>query len=190
MSSFIAMIVCVWFLYSTKSGERVVDRKRREILLRDVKNPASLKRALVVYSDYECPPCRAVVPKLIEADRSRKNSILSLRNYPLTQIHKNAFEMAVLYEVCKINRLDIEAKTIIYSGLINPDYAQIKMKLSKLASRFLERDRLKAIKRVEQDIYDGDVLLIESTPSIFYLQDNKFARISNEEAIQRLKSND
>ncbi len=128
------------------------------------------------FADYQCPTCGTIHPKLKELTGTYGNKIKFIyRSFPLTQIHKNAYDAAVAAEAAGIqgkfwamqdqlfeNRTEWEnsndARKIFegYAQKLGMDVAKFQNDMLGLATK----------SRVDEDMKRGRSLGINGTPTI------------------------
>jgi protein-disulfide isomerase len=143
------------------------------------------------FADFQCPTCATVHAKMKEINSLYAGRIKFIyRNYPLTQIHKNAYEAAIaseaagaqgkfwamqdqLYTNQKEWANSAEGRKLFegYAGKIGLDMAKFQTDLTALSTKT----------RVENDIARGHALKLTGTPSIFIN--------GNELAVQQMEVN-
>ena len=129
------------------------------------------------FADYQCPTCGTIHPKLKELTGTYGNKIKFIyRSFPLTQIHKNAYDSAVAAEAAGLqgkfwamqdqlftNRTEWENSNDarkIFDG-----YAQkLGMDVAKFQNDMLG---LPAKSRVDEDMKRGRSIGINGTPTIY-----------------------
>jgi protein-disulfide isomerase len=129
------------------------------------------------FADFQCPTCATVHTKIKEINSLYAGRIKFIyRNYPLTQIHKNAYEAAIaseaagqqgkfwamqdqLYSNQKNWSNSAEARKLFeeYAGKIGLDMAKFQTDMAALPTR----------KRVDHDVARGHALKLTGTPSVF-----------------------
>lgn len=129
------------------------------------------------FFDYQCPTCAAVHPMLneINAAYGSRVKIIS-RNFPLTQIHQNAYDAAVAAEAAGLQGKYWDMQNLIfqnqqrwatapnaralfesYAGILSLDVEKFKEDISGMAAK----------QRVDADIQRGRSMGLNSTPTIF-----------------------
>jgi protein-disulfide isomerase len=128
------------------------------------------------FFDFQCPTCATVHPLLYEMNATYGSRIkLVVRNFPLSQIHPNAYDAAVASEAAGLQGKFWEMQNIIfqnqqrwstaqnartlfesYAGTLGLDIEKFKEDLSGLAAKG----------RVEADMQRGRSLGVNSTPTI------------------------
>jgi len=126
------------------------------------------KRKLVVFADYECPPCRHEWP-IIEAAFARQKGDMAVyyRQFPLTTLHPHALESARIAETAKVNGHYLT----IHQELLNLPLSGKRLKLvSKLAGKAPSIDQERVVtQQIERDIDLGLALGVAGTPSMYFV---------------------
>ncbi len=127
---------------------------------------------IVMFTDFQCPACSAVHPVLQEVLKSYADKIrFIVRDFPLTQIHKNAFQAALA-----ANAADAQGKFFEYVEILYQNQAKLDDEsLIQYASRLgLDLKRFEADLKskkfapdVERDLTDGKTYGITGTPTIY-----------------------
>jgi len=127
---------------------------------------------IVMFTDFQCPACAATHPVLQEVLKSYADKIrFVVRDYPLTQIHKNAFQAALA-----ANAADAQGKFFEYVEILYQNQAKLDDEsLIQYASRLgLDLKRFEADLKskkfapdVERDLADGKTYGITGTPTIY-----------------------
>ena len=123
---------------------------------------------LFLFSDFSCPYCAKLFPKLIEyAARSNGRISLILRHFPLKMHGKRAVEQAMFMEcIAKVgnNRMFWLAASIMYEGSQEREITEV-LKLNENEIKKCRTDQNTAIP-VIKDVRDGESLEINSTPTV------------------------
>lgn len=143
------------------------------------------------FADYQCPTCGTIHPKLKELTGAYGNKIKFIyRSFPLTQIHKNAYDSAVAAEAAGLqgkfwamqdqlfeNRTEWENSNDarkIFEG-----YAQkLGMDVAKFQNDMLG---LPAKSRVDEDMKRGRSIGINGTPTIYIVGKNNITKLTPEQ---------
>ncbi len=150
---------------------------------------------LVEFGDYQCPACGAAHPivKQILKDYEGKVTFY-FRNYPLTNIHRNAQASALAAEAAADQGKFWEMHDLLYDKQkewenLTTDNARKKF-VEYATGLGMDGARLeKAITEAQfediiaQDLADGTALAVNSTPT-FYVNGTKFAGGSNYPALR------
>ena len=129
------------------------------------------------FADYQCPTCGTIHPKLKELTGTYGNKIKFIfRSFPLTQIHKNAYDAAVAAEAAGIQGKFWAMQDLLFENRqewensnearkIFEGYAQ---KLGMDVAKF-QNDMLgyQTKSRVDEDMKRGRSLGINGTPTIY-----------------------
>jgi protein-disulfide isomerase len=127
---------------------------------------------VVMFTDFQCPACAAIHPILQKVLKSYADKIrFVVRDYPLTQIHKNAFQAALAANAADSQGKFFEYVEILYQNqakLDDESLIQYALRLGLDLKRF-EAD-LKSKKfaaDIERDLADGKTYGITGTPTIY-----------------------
>ncbi len=128
------------------------------------------------FFDFQCPTCATVHPLLYEVNSTYGSRIkLIVRNFPLSQLHPNAYDAAVAAEAAGLQGKFWEMQNLIfqnqqrwsaapnarilfesYAGTLGLDTEKFKEDMSGLAAK----------QRVDADMQRGRSLRVDSTPTI------------------------
>ena len=128
------------------------------------------------FADYQCPTCATMHPVMNEINANYGSRIKFIyRNYPLIQIHKNAYEAATAAEAAGLQGKFWEMQNLIFQNQRNwSNVAEVKPVFEGYAQTIgLDVERFKADvlgvvskQRVDADLQRGRALSISSTPTI------------------------
>lgn len=129
------------------------------------------------FADFQCPTCAKIhdVMKNVQAAYGSRIKFV-FRNYPLTQIHKNAFDAAVAAEAAGRQGKFWDMQNIIFqnqaawsnSSDVRPVFNEYATKLGLDVERFKsDMAGMETKERVQRDMERGRALNISSTPTIF-----------------------
>ena len=127
---------------------------------------------LVEYGDYQCPHCGRAYP-IIKNIQEKLGSKLKFvfRNFPLTEIHPDAFNAALATEAAALQKKFWEMHDIIFENQISLETESI-LKYEKRAglnmaqfTKDIQKDELVA--KVENDLESGIRSGVNGTPSFF-----------------------
>jgi len=181
------VLVCVAILaggayfYQNNSGALpTVLESNQEALVREdsIKIKAENEKLVVVeFADFQCPACAAVAPYVKQlADEYKDEVTFVFRDFPLTNIHRNAVKSAQMARIANEQGKYMEMSEKLYSNqsewgsASNPSdfflrYAQeIGMNTDGLKEKLdsdIYRDQINA------DVRDADLLGVNSTPTFF-----------------------
>jgi len=127
---------------------------------------------VVMFTDFQCPACAAVHPILQEVLKSYAGKIrFIVRDFPLTLIHKNAFQAALAANAAGAQGKFFEYVEILYQNQAKLDDESLLQYASRLG---LDLKRLEADLKskkfapdVERDLADGKIYGITGTPTIY-----------------------
>jgi len=153
----------------------------QEALVREnsIKVPATGEEKLVVveFADYQCPACGFVAPQIkLLMEQYKENVTFVFRDFPLTNIHRNATPAASMARIAGeqgkywemhyllfekqeewSNASDPSDLFVEYASFLEMDTSEIKTKLSAKVYQ----------KEIEQDLADARLLGVDSTPTFF-----------------------
>jgi protein-disulfide isomerase len=134
------------------------------------KNTASLE--LVEYGDYQCPHCGHAYPIIKNLQQSLGADLkFVFRNFPLSEIHPDAFNAAVAAEAAGLQGKFWEMHDIIFENQQELDLESLFLYAKKIGldvKRFkndMQKDTL--ANKVEQDFESGVRSGVNGTPSFF-----------------------
>ncbi len=127
---------------------------------------------VVMFTDFQCPACAATHPALKKvlaeyADKVR----LVVRDFPLVQIHENAFQSAIAAGAANAQGKFYEYAEVLYKNQNALDAVSLKKYAADLGLNLkqFEADlaNSKIADEVRKDIEDGKRYGLSSTPTIF-----------------------
>lgn len=138
---------------------------------------------LVEYGDYECPYCGAAYPvvKQVVADLNDKITF-QFRNFPLTQIHQNAFAGARAAEAADLQKKFWQMHNMLYesqdpsgktgwvasSDPLNQYFVGFAKQLGLNVDKFKSDYQSSQVNdRINADLSEGNKLKIQGTPAFF-----------------------
>lgn len=127
---------------------------------------------VVMFTDFQCPACAATHPvlKKVLAEYTDKARLV-VRDYPLVQIHQNAFQAAVAAGAANAQGKFYEYIEVLYKNQNALDTASLKKYAADLGlnpKQFeLDLASPKLADEVRKDIEDGKRYGISGTPTIF-----------------------
>jgi len=202
----VAAIIGGWWFYSSSKSKPVTNTNTNSA---NKNSEAAAKAALALYqsapagaqpanmlgaptaavtieefADFQCPTCATVHTKMKEINSLYSGRIKFIyRNYPLTQIHKNAYDASTAAEAAGLQGKfwamqeqlfnnqqawsnSNEARKLFeeYAGKIGLDAAKFQTDMTGLQTK----------KRVDDDLARGRALGISGTPTV-YINGNKLA---------------
>jgi len=127
---------------------------------------------LVEYGDYQCPSCGQAYPILKRIQKKLKGDLrFVFRNFPLSEMHPDAFDAAVAAEAAALQGKFWEMHDIIYEnqGMLSSDalfgYAK---KIGLNMDRFNEdTQKVSLSQKVENDFESGVKSGVNGTPGFF-----------------------
>lgn len=130
------------------------------------------KVTVIMFTDLQCPTCASVHPILKQIVRGYGADVrLVIRDFPLENLHQNAFAAAVAANAANAQGKYFEFIEILYKNQTHLDEKSLKEYAARLglnASRFeldLKSEKLAA--EVRKDMADGNLYSISGTPTIF-----------------------
>jgi protein-disulfide isomerase len=134
------------------------------------KNTALLE--LVEYGDYQCPYCGHAYPIIKNLQRSLGTDLKFIfRNFPLSEIHPDAFNAAVAAEAAGLQQKYWDMHDIIFEHQQQLDFESLFLYAKTIGldlERFkndIQKDML--VTKVEQDFESGVRSGVNGTPSFF-----------------------
>jgi len=127
---------------------------------------------VVMFTDFQCPACAGVHPVLQKVLAEYGDKIrFVVRDFPLTNIHENAFRAALAANAAHAQGKFFEYTEVLYKNQNALDTASLK-KYAREAGlnqkQFdLDLGNEKFAAEVRQDIADGKIYGITGTPTIF-----------------------
>ncbi len=127
---------------------------------------------VVMFTDFQCPACAGVHPVLLKVLAEYGDKIrFVVRDFPLTNIHENAFRAALAANAAHAQGKFFEYTEVLYKNQNALDTASLK-KYAREAGlnqkQFdLDLGNEKFAAEVRQDIADGKIYGITGTPTIF-----------------------
>jgi protein-disulfide isomerase len=132
---------------------------------------------LVEFGDYECPACGAAYPNVQQLMKDYSGKVtFYFRNFPLTQIHKNAMEGAEAAEAAGDQGKYFQMHDVLYEK--QKDWSEDADPTDKLVGyakdlgldtdkfkKALTDEQFKSV--IDQDIADGTALGINATPTFY-----------------------
>jgi protein-disulfide isomerase len=128
-------------------------------------------RAVMVFSDFECPACRVaaegLIPWLMSEYVDRGQLRLVFKHFPLDQLHPNARRLAQLSACASLQNNPWDVQRLLYQGSpTSPVTAESLSKSLKLDSENLGQCSAGIGREtVEQDIEDAHKLGVSATPT-------------------------
>jgi predicted DsbA family dithiol-disulfide isomerase len=133
---------------------------------------ASAPVTVVMFTDYQCPTCASVYPVLKKVVSGYGDQVrLVIRDFPLEQIHENAFQAAVASNAAKVQGKFFEFKEILYKNQESLDTESLKKYAGEIGLdvKKFESDlsNPEFAAEVRHDLADGKKYGVSGTPSIF-----------------------
>ena len=126
---------------------------------------------IVEFTDFECPSCAAMQPLLEEALKSYGNKVrLVVRDFPLA-MHPNARKAAEAANAAHAQGKFFEYTALLLKRQKELDVASLKKYASELGLNRVQFDAAldsgKYAAEVRNDIRDGEMYGVDSTPAVF-----------------------
>jgi protein-disulfide isomerase len=127
---------------------------------------------IVMFTDFQCPACAGTHPvlKRVLAEYADKVRFV-VRDFPLVQIHENAFQSAVAAGAAHAQGKFYEYTEVLYKNQTQLDAASLKKYAADLGLNIkqFEADLLnpKIADEIRKDIEDGKSYGIGGTPTVF-----------------------
>jgi protein-disulfide isomerase len=133
---------------------------------------ASAPVTVVMFTDFQCPACSRTHPVLKRTLAEYGDKIrFIVRDFPLEQIHENAFQAALAANAARAQGKFVEYTDVLYRNQDALDKASLLKYASGLglnAKQFeLDFNDAKAIAEVRKDQADGRDYGVSGTPTIF-----------------------
>lgn len=127
---------------------------------------------IVMFSDFQCPACAATHPVLKQVIAQYPNKIrFVVRDYPLTQVHQNAFKAAEAANAANAQGKFFEYVELLYNNQDALDIGNLKRFAAEIGlnQKQFEADLTseKFANEVKKDMIDGNEYGIGSTPTVF-----------------------
>jgi len=161
-------------------GDKPADSSKADasVLVRSDSNKTGTGKVQVVeFGDYQCPACGTAHPILKQLLGAYSDKIsLVFRNYPLSQLHKNALNSAEAAEAAGAQGKYWEMHDKLYetqaewSNLADPSdkFAEYATALGLDATKIKDAMKNQTYKaKIDKDVADGDTLKVNSTPTIY-----------------------
>lgn len=128
--------------------------------------------SVVMFSDFQCPACSATHPVLQKVLAEYPGKIrFVVRNYPLTQLHANAFRAAQAAAAAGAQGKFFEYTDVLYTHQNALDDASLKRYAAELGLNQKQFDADLASGKfdaaIKKDIEDGMAYGVSGTPTIF-----------------------
>ncbi len=127
---------------------------------------------VVMFTDFQCPACAATHPilKQVIAEYGDKIKFV-VRDFPLTQVHENAFNAALAANAANKQGKFFEYTELLYENNTSLDVESLKKYAAEagLDVKKFEKDFADKMfaEEIRKDMKDGNGYGVSSTPSIF-----------------------
>ena len=127
---------------------------------------------IIEFTDFQCSACGGMYPLVEDVLKSYGNRVhFVIRNFPLTQVHANAFHAAQAAEAAKAQGKFWEYIDFLFKNQTALDTDSLKMYATQVGldrKRFdAELDAGKYDTVIRRDIEDDEVYGVEATPTFF-----------------------
>jgi predicted DsbA family dithiol-disulfide isomerase len=127
---------------------------------------------MIEFTDFQCSSCGAMYPIVEEVLKSYGSRVrFVVRNFPLTQVHANAFHAAQAAEAAKAQGKFWEYIDLLFRNQTALDTASLQKYATQVGldrKRFdAELDSGKYDATIRRDIEEGEVFGVEATPTFF-----------------------
>jgi protein-disulfide isomerase len=193
---FLVVVIGGWYLYSSSSKKPVTSgttntatngvppKPNNTPIVSNMQGaqPPNFKGAqnssvvLEEFADYQCPTCATMHPVMNEITATYGSRIKFIyRNYPLTQIHRNAYEAAVAAEAAGLQGKFWDMQNLIFQNQRNWQNVEIVRPVFEGYAQTLGLDvekfktdvaGLPAKQRVDMDAARARSLNVSSTPTV------------------------
>lgn len=141
--------------------------------------------SLIMFGDYECPPCKREWPSIVSLQKRHMNRLaVYFRHLPLTSIHPNAFPAALLAETSKLNSTGRIVHDALYTTPLN------EASIESIRNQYNVEDDGQPLKKarenVLQDINLAASLGVQGTPSFLIVHDGKAFRMESLDQAERM----
>jgi protein-disulfide isomerase len=134
--------------------------------------PAAAPVTVIMFSDFQCSACAATHPVLKQVIASYPGKVkFVVRDFPLESIHPNGFQAARAAGAANAQGKFFEYTEILYKNQTALDDASLKKYAAQIglnAQQFeVDFNSEKIAAEVRKDMADGDIIGVNSTPTIF-----------------------
>lgn len=156
---------------------KVSEADKKELASGISKGPADAKIVLTEFADFQCPSCAATVPVLNQLEKEFGDKYrLVFKNFPLTQIHKNAMPAAHAGEAANAQGKFWELYQILYArqdqwsklGDPIPKFVEYGKEIGLDTAKFesdIKKERF--ADKIKTDMALGEKLGVPGTPTFF-----------------------
>lgn len=136
------------------------------------KGTANAPVTVVMFSDYQCPACSRTHPVLQKVLAEYKDKVrFVLRDYPLINIHENAFQSAIAANAALKQGKFFEYGEVLYKNQDNLDKESLKKYAAQIGLNLkqfeIDLNDEKNAEEVRKDMKDGENYGIKGTPTVF-----------------------
>ena len=134
--------------------------------------PTSAPVTVIMFTDFQCPACSRTHPVLKRTIAEYGDKVrFVVRDFPLEQIHENAFQAALAANAARTQGKFVEYTELLYhnqEALDKPSLLRYATQLGLNAKQFeLDFNDAKAIAEIKKDQSDGRDFGVSGTPTIF-----------------------
>ncbi len=127
---------------------------------------------VIMFTDFQCPACAAAHPTLKKVVEEYGEKVrFVVRDFPLTQIHNNAFNAALAANAANKQGKFFEYAEVLYNNQTALDVTSLKKYATQIGlnQKKFEKDFAdeKFKEEVKKDMKEGESYSVSSTPSIF-----------------------
>ena len=195
----IAVIILVFVGIFAFSGNKTDSKNpsSKAALTNHVQGNGKAGVTLVEYGDYQCPFCGQYYPTLKQVEAKFNDQIhFQFRNYPLTNLHPNAFAAARAAEAAALQNKFWEMHDFLYQtqsqwsagsdalSLFKQYAKQLGMNVTQFETDFASS---KVNDLINADTAEGTKLGITGTPT-FFIDGNKVEIANNPAAFEKVLS--
>lgn len=176
----IAFVAVVTFTGGkTSDSSKSANKSNNSSLTENIKGNPDAKVTLVEYGDFQCPYCQQYEPTIKQVIEKYNDKIkFQFRNFPLVNIHPNAFAAARAAEAAAVQNKFWEMHDALYAEKNwstwteakdpRPEFNKYAKELGLKVDQFKEDFASKAVNdAVNADQAEGNKLGITGTPSFF-----------------------
>lgn len=127
---------------------------------------------LILFGDYECPPCRAEWPIVVNFVSTHPGVSLYFRNFPLVTIHPSALQAATVAELAKKESKYFAMQQLLYHSDLNAASLTAAVKKLGIKNYTDENAWMSARQAVVRDLNVAGKLGMTSTPTLLFIDRN------------------
>jgi protein-disulfide isomerase len=177
----IGIVICLFgFIWTRQIHSAELNRTSAPTLVTGVKplqiigaNPCWYGKTgaaytLVEFADYQCPPCGVAAQRIPTVLDSLHDKVrFTFRNYPLKDMHPQAYPAAVAAEIARRHGAFWELHDALYAHQkqLTSSYLSKTLKAIGISVTPNSQDQRMAEQVIAQDISDGDLCGVKGTPA-------------------------